>query len=411
MPSRVIDVTRYLSMISIMAQIGEAQSERPLPNARQNKRPLPRWQIVLLILMLFAFLAASYSFLQQGADFQRSQPASILYLAEDEKGLLQLFLTKPPSWQPRQLTNEDADVLSFAPSPNGRQIAYSVTFPIGSSQIHLLDLASGVAEPAQVALICDSADASQPVWHPDGRRLLYERRKPPNYNLPQLWWLDTVTGESVLLLEKETAVSSNARFSPDGNWVSFATSPDEGIRIYNFADGRSLNFASNVGTPAIWHPQSIQLLLQNTREVVFHSENDDNHEEHSHDFASAVSLYAASPDTKSTQLLSSEGAFNDGNAAYSPDGEWIAFGRRLARTNTGRQLWLMRADGSEAHALTEDITIHYGPPNWSPDGRFLLFQQYNSALSNQSPSIWLLELATGEFSQIATNGQQPAWLP
>jgi TolB protein len=209
-------------------------------------------------------------------------------------------------------------------------------------------------------------------------------------------------------------VSSNARFSPDGSWVSFAASPDEGMRLYNFVDGRSLTFPSNVGTPAAWHPFNNQLLFQNSRAVVFHDEDNGNHDQHSHDFATAVSLYLATlgnaPDgDPDSHLLSEDGAFNDGNAAWSPDGEWIAFGRRLAGTNTGRQLWLMRADGSEARALTNNIAIHYGPPSWSPDGRFLLFQQYNSSTPDEPPTVWLLENATGEFVQVTDSGLLPTF--
>jgi TolB protein len=374
---------------------------------------LSGWQIGLLLLMLLAFLAASYAFLQPGGLESALPP--VLYLAEDDTGQLQLYLANAPAWQPSQLTSETAVILNYAPAPDGSQIAYAAALPDGSSQIKLLRLSNSTASTPETLLTCENAECSQPVWHPDGRRLVYERREPPSFNRPQLWWLDTQTGETLLLLEKETGVSSNARFSPDGSWVSFAASPDEGMRLYNFVDGRSLTFPSNVGTPAAWHPFNNQLLFQNSRAVVFHGEDNGNHDQHSHDFATAVSLYLATlgnaPDgDPDSHLLSEDGAFNDGNAAWSPDGEWIAFGRRLAGTNTGRQLWLMRADGSEARALTNNIAIHYGPPSWSPDGRFLLFQQYNSSTPDEPPTVWLLGIATGEFTQVTNNGLLPTWL-
>ncbi len=325
--------------------------------------------------------------------------------------MLQLHLAEAPDWRPRQLTDETAVILNYSPSPDGSQIAYATSLPDDSSQVKLLRLNNVTVSTLETLLTCENAECSQPIWHPDGRRLLYERREPPNYNHPQLWWLDVQTGETVLLFEKETAVGSNARFSPDGSWVSFAAAPDEGLRLYNFADGRSLTFPSNVGTPAAWHPFNNQLLFQNSRSVVFHGENNDQHDEHSHDFATAVSLYLATlGENPDSHLLSEDGAFNDGNAAWSPDGEWIAFGRRLASTNTGRQLWLMQSDGSEAQALTDDISLHFGPPAWSPDGRFLLFQEYDSNAPNQPPTVWLLELSTDTFTQITNNGLMPTFL-
>ena len=382
-----------------------------IPTRAASPKSLPRWQSALLLLMLISFLAASYAFLQLGSSGQNSHLPPVLYLAEDDMGILQLYLARAPNWQSDQLSTETADLLNYAPAPDGSQIVYSVAQPDGNTQIKLLPLKNNSASRPQTLLTCENVECNLPVWHPDGRRLLYERREPPNYNRPQLWWLDTQTGETILLLEEEATIGSNTRFSPDGSWVSFASKPEEGIRLYNFADGRSFTFPSNVGTPVAWHPSGNQLLFQNSRSVVFHGENNDNHDEHSHDFATVVSLYLANLGTQSTQLLSSDGAFEDGNPAWSPDGEWIAFGRRLARTNTGRQLWLMRADGSEARPLTDDISIHYGPPSWSPDGRFLLFQQFNSNTPDEPPTIWLLEIASGDFSQIATNGLLPVWLP
>lgn len=383
--------------------------------APQSLPSLPRWQTALLLLTLLAFLAASYAFLQPDIVARTNRLPPVLFLSEDEAGLLQLRLASAPDWQPRQLTQETAVILNYAASPEGNQIAYAVSLPNGSSQIKLLSLNNGTAGQPQILHTCENAECSQPVWHPDGRRLLYERREPPNFGHPQLWWLDSETGETRLLFADETAVGSNATFSSDDTWVSFAASPDEGLRLYNFVDGRSLVYPTDLGTPAIWHPFSMQILFQNRRAVVFHGEANDNHDQHSHDFALANSLYLATLDDQTRELtahlLSDGGEFNDGNAAWSPDGAWIAFGRRLARTNTGRQLWLMRADGSEAHALTNDISLHFGPPSWSPDGRFLLFQQYDSNAPDAPPTIWLLEITTGSFNQIVINGLLPTWLP
>ncbi|MCA9918039.1 MAG: PD40 domain-containing protein [Anaerolineales bacterium] len=383
-----------------------------MSDATQPEPKLPRWQTGLLLITLFALLGASWAFLQPGQDASQLPP--ILYLVEDEQGLFQLFLASAPDWQATQLTQETAVLLNYAPSPQSAQIVYATSLPNGHSQLKLLTLSGSSPGATQTLLTCENAECGQPVWHPDGRRLLYERREPPNFNRPQLWWLDTQTLETQTLLEDETAVGSSARFSADGQWVAFAGSPDEGLRLYNFADGRLLNFASDVGTPAAWHPFQNQLLYQNTRVVVFHGENNENHAQHSHDYATAVSLYLATIDPANSDttfhLLSEDGVFNDGNAAWSPDGDWITFGRRLAGTNTGRQLWLMRSDGSEAHALTDDISIHFGPPSWSPNGRFLLFQQYNSNTPNQPPTIWLLEIANGTLTQITNHGLLPTFL-
>jgi Tol biopolymer transport system component len=77
----------------------------------------------------------------------------------------------------------------------------------------------------------------------------------------------------------------------------------------------------------------------------------------------------------------------------------------------GRQLWLMRADGSDAHALTNDADVHYGPFAWSPDGRYILLQRYDLAEPYARAAIGLLEVGTGIMREVAAPGMQPAWLP
>ena len=57
--------------------------------------------------------------------------------------------------------------------------------------------------------------------------------------------------------------------------------------------------------------------------------------------------------------------------AWSPDGQWIAFGLGgylQARKTKPAQLMLVRRDGTEARALTDD-TLNAGFPSWSPDGK------------------------------------------
>ena len=111
------------------------------------------------------------------------------------------------------------------------------------------------------------------------------------------------------------------------------------------------------------------------------------------------------------ERLSPESNAADSVPAYSPDGQWIAFGRAPSRTAAGRQLWLMRPDGAEARALMADPAVSYGPPSWSPDGRTLLYQRFNLDDPAGEPSVWVMDVATGEETLAAEGGYLPAWLP
>ena len=89
--------------------------------------------------------------------------------------------------------------------------------------------------------------------------------------------------------------------------------------------------------------------------------------------------------------------------AFSPDGEWIAFGM-------SGSLWKIRTNGGDAYELTADSTYDSSPA-WSPDGRWIA---YTADDGYESINLRLLNVATGESSAL-TNGRfvhlDPAWLP
>jgi Tol biopolymer transport system component len=61
--------------------------------------------------------------------------------------------------------------------------------------------------------------------------------------------------------------------------------------------------------------------------------------------------------------------------------------------------------------LTNDPGKHHGPPTWSPDGRWLVFQQFAQAESNAEPEIWLLNIETQEAKMLVSPGILPTWMP
>jgi Tol biopolymer transport system component len=71
----------------------------------------------------------------------------------------------------------------------------------------------------------------------------------------------------------------------------------------------------------------------------------------------------------------------------------------------------MRPDGREARALTDNPAVFYGPPSWSADGQWLLYQRYDVADPVGLPSVWVMEVGTGEERLVGEEGYLPAWLP
>jgi Tol biopolymer transport system component len=329
--------------------------------------------------------------------FQTGQ-TRILYIAWDDQERSQIFVTNPDGREQRRLTEEPYDVLDFAVAPDGATIIYSSRREDGGSDLWLVD--HDGANRRQV-LDCAEAACTGPVWLPDGRRLVYERRNmslagaPPGP--PRLWWLDVAQRQSVPVFQDSQWLGLGPRPSANGDWLAYVVPLEQEIQMYNVTDGRTLRVTSRMGQPPAWRPDQDWLLVN---DILL---DDDRY---------AVHIFLIDLATSELRNLSGEDAdVNDNWPAWSPDGRWIAFGRRIPRVPMGSQLWLMAADGTEVRPLTDEPEVNYGAPKWSPDGQKLLFERFVLAQPGTDPGIWLLDVASGALFQVVPEGIQPAWLP
>jgi TolB protein len=351
---------------------------------------------------------------------------AIIYVGHDVLGVPQLFQTAltDSGTTTTQLTElQDGTIFEFAVALDGTKIALAVE-TAGGGGIWLLHEEGGKISQL---LDCPQTECLSPVWSPDGRRLIYERRELDQVPIhsgvegeevagqPHLWWLDTDTGETIPVLQDDYAPAYAARFSPDGQWLSYVAPAEQGIEVYHLADGRHILLPSEVGAAAAWSADSRRLLFSDLEFITYHGSEDGDHLAHSHDYEEAVHLYVVNVSTGTFDeeqiRLSPQAGVDDALPAWSPDGQWIAFGRKPPRAQSGRQLWLMRPDGSDAHALTDEPAVQHGPPHWSHDGRYLLFQRYQLLEPDAAPEIWIQNVGSGERRQVAANGYLPTWMP
>ncbi|GHE93662.1 amidohydrolase family protein [Thalassotalea profundi] len=78
---------------------------------------------------------------------------------------------------------------------------------------------------------------------------------------------------------------------------------------------------------------------------------------------------------------------------FSPDGKHIAF---TSDEDGGDNLWVMKADGSEAKAVTDESFRLLNSPAWSPDGNYLVGRKhYSSRRSLGAGEVWLYHKTGG----------------
>lgn len=83
---------------------------------------------------------------------------------------------------------------------------------------------------------------------------------------------------------------------------------------------------------------------------------------------------------------------------YSPDGKFIAF---TSDRGGGDNLWVMKRDGSEPQAVTQEKFRLLNSPAWSPDGQYLVGRKhFTSRRSLGAGEIWLYHRSGGEGVQL-----------
>jgi Tol biopolymer transport system component len=120
-----------------------------------------------------------------------------------------------------------------------------------------------------------------------------------------------------------------------------------------------------------------------------------------------VDLYTSRPNGSHLVRLTKTGKQNEFGATWNAVGTQIAFWRTKAPFGPG-SLWVMDADGGNAHRLTTGIDAR--DPSWSPDGTRLVFTNVTN-----NWNLWILDAADGGGRTRLTHGQgldfEPTWEP
>lgn len=319
---------------------------------------------------------------------------------ETKKQRAQIFVKRFADDNPVQITDpkESGNIGSLSWSPDGKRIAFKRLYG-GSGAICTIP-SSGGEETRLLDL--KAADFSSGMdWSPDGKHLAFSDLLPDTTR-NAIFFYDVLSGEKRKLTDPPDGIWGDwdPKFSPDGRRLAFKRvtafwsddlyvvpsaggppiplpSNKRGISGHDWMpDGNSLIASCQRGGTiyALWQwpvkdggPQQritfggvdavTPVVSRKTGRIAWVNRFDD------------INLYRVPIQGGASERLAASSAW-DGGASYAPDGRIVFVSDR----SNSRELWVARADGSMPVRVTNFNGAALGSPEWSPDGRQLVFE-------------------------------------
>jgi predicted Ser/Thr protein kinase len=232
---------------------------------------------------------------------------------------------------------------------------------------------------AEAGATCDYL----PKWSPDRRRIAFTRSDGSATEL----WIANADGQEPKKIA-EMGARSRVAWSPDGSKIAMVGSPHHTIEVINLGDPsnplRLTNDDSEKDDPAWCGNQ-----------VAFWSKKSG--------IQQIYTVDASTPGGSWKQITHEDHDVND--PAFSPDCSKMAYTDQPDSTN--RHIWVVNIDGTQKKQLTPDDKRDMDAA-WSKDGNWIAFARGSTAF----PIIWAMRPDGSDERQISPKGVnmgQPAW--
>ena len=308
-------------------------------------------------------------------------------------------------------------------SPDGRQVAYTVTSTEWKDNRYDTEiwLARPGTTPIQLTRTAKGSSTS-PQWSPDGKWLGFLADRGDKQ---QLYVLALLGGEAVAVTVVESGVQ-NFEWSPDGKWIGYtaATTPskemkDRKEKYGDFApededwnqvelwltaadptawgtgkppEPTRLTEGSNYTVSSFsWSPDGTRIAIGHQRDPLINSWS-----------SSDISIVVVA-DRTIRPLVTAPGP--DQNPIWSPDGQWLLYSSSGGDTTSNYyrngQLMRVAASGGAATPIVASFDEQIGGLSWTPSGiYFVAWQKTDRQLFRIDPASWAVQPVSSKALRI-----------
>ena len=234
-------------------------------------------------------------------------------------------------------------------SPDGTKIAFW-SIRDGNDEIYVMNQDGS----AVTRLTTNQSVDFRPRWSPDGTKIVFVSGRDGNFEI----YVMNADGSSPLRLTNAPGTDADPAWSPDGSKIAFWSSRDPYGEIYVMnADGTGVTRLTTNDAQEIqpeWSPNGSQLVFSRLTGCEYYS-----------GFCDYDLIVMNADGSGATQLTSGS---SDNDPAWSPDGNWIAFGASVCEPYyyscyySYSAVHLVRTDGSRVTELLRDAFY----PAWKP---------------------------------------------
>jgi Tol biopolymer transport system component/DNA-binding winged helix-turn-helix (wHTH) protein len=301
-----------------------------------------------------------------------ADPSSIFLLTLEGSGRRRL--TSPP----QSATGDYYPAFS----PDGKQLAFARALSFSATDLYVMKIGGG--KPTRLTF--DGLTIDGLAWTSEGREIIFSSRRGGSFN--SLWRIRAAGGTPERVSAFGEDVISPA-VSHDGNRLAYTRQLDD-MNIWSFTLDESGRVTAKAPLIASTFRDSDPDYSPDGRRIAFTSGRN-----------GSFGIWTSDNDGANPRLLFDGGAYVTGSPRWSPDGRRIVFDTRARNpAQVGNpSIWIVDADGGEAHRLSEAGASDVAP-SWSRDGVWIYFASTRSG----SLQIWKMPAAGGRATQITRKG-------